>query len=99
MLERNGALKPDEVLTILTRTARDLGPLGQDDPFGAGEADAFAAVSSVANSAVPLAEVSGKPAGQAPETLDAGMARAVNLPSAPAASDKPATDETKPAAQ
>ena len=47
MLERNPALKPDEVRAILTKTARDLGAPGRDDLFGAGEADAFAAVSAV----------------------------------------------------
>ncbi len=46
MLERNPALKPDQVRTILMKTARDLGAPGRDDLFGAGEADAFAAVSA-----------------------------------------------------
>src|SRR3984957_2962516 len=40
VLQRNPALKPDEVRAILTKTARDLGPPGPDDQFGAGEADA-----------------------------------------------------------
>ena len=44
MLERNPALKPDDLRAILTTTARDLGTPGRDDLFGAGEADAFAAV-------------------------------------------------------
>ena len=44
MLERNPALKPDEVRAILMKTARDLGAPGRDDLFGAGEADAYAAV-------------------------------------------------------
>jgi subtilisin family serine protease len=43
MLERNPALKANELRAILTRTARDLGSPGRDDQFGAGEADAFAA--------------------------------------------------------
>ena len=47
MLERNPALKPDEVRAILMKTARDLGSPGRDDQFGAGAADAFAAVSAV----------------------------------------------------
>src|SRR5882757_8533677 len=47
MLERNPALKPDEVRAILMKTARDLGAPGRDDLFGAGEADAYAAVSAV----------------------------------------------------
>jgi subtilisin family serine protease len=48
MLERNPALKPDDVRAILMRTARDLGAPGRDDLFGAGEADAYAAVSAAA---------------------------------------------------
>jgi len=99
MLERNPGLKPDEVRTILAKTARDLGPPGRDDQFGAGEADAFAAVSAVSHSAVPLAEASGKPAKEASETPDVGMVRALNPPAGPAVSDKPAADEIKPAAQ
>ena len=47
MLERNPALKPDEVRAIVMKTARDLGSPGRDDLFGAGEADAYAAVSAV----------------------------------------------------
>ena len=65
MLERNPALKPDEVRAILTKTARDLGAPGRDDLFGAGEADAFAAVTAVAGTpAVPVAAASPKPAGE-----------------------------------
>ena len=52
MLERNPALKPDEVRAILMKTARDLGAPGRDDLFGAGEADAFAAVSAVGTAPV-----------------------------------------------
>ena len=67
MLERNPALKPDEVRAILMKTARDLGPPGRDDQFGAGEADAFAAVSAASNSqAVPVAEVLDEPATETP---------------------------------
>ena len=36
MLQRNPALKPEEVRAILIRTARDLGPPGPDDQFGQG---------------------------------------------------------------
>ena len=65
LLERNPALKPDDVRAILTKTARDLGAPGRDDLFGAGEADAFAAVTAaVAAPAVPVAAVSGEPAGE-----------------------------------
>jgi subtilisin family serine protease len=61
-LERNPALKPDEVRAILTKTARDLGVPGRDDLFGAGEADAYAAVTAaVATPAVPVAAASEPP--------------------------------------
>jgi hypothetical protein len=63
VLERNPALKPDEVRVILTKTAHDLGAPGRDDLFGAGEADAYAAVSAVVNLAAPsAATVVGQPA-------------------------------------
>ena len=48
MLERNPSLKPAEVRAILVKTARDIGAPGRDDLFGAGEADAYAAVSATA---------------------------------------------------
>ena len=48
VLERNPALKPEEVRSVLTRTARDLGAPGRDDLFGAGVADAYAAVTAAA---------------------------------------------------
>ena len=58
-LERNPALKPDELRTILTKTARDLGVPGRDDLFGAGEADAYATVmAAVTTPAVPVAAAS-----------------------------------------
>jgi subtilisin family serine protease len=47
LLERNPALKGDDVRVILMQTARDLGAPGRDDLFGAGEADAYAAVMAV----------------------------------------------------
>src|SRR3569623_797475 len=58
MLARNPALTADEVRQALTQSARDLGPAGRDDRFGAGEADAFAAVSAVA---APVATASEPP--------------------------------------
>ena len=62
VMERNPALKPHEVRAILMRTARDLGSPGRDDLFGAGEADAFAAVSAVGDTpGTPVAAVSGSP--------------------------------------
>jgi hypothetical protein len=55
MIARDPALGPDDIRAILTRTARDLGPPGRDDLFGAGQADAFAAVSAVQDRSAPVA--------------------------------------------
>src|SRR6185437_12253041 len=52
MLERNPALRPDELRAVMIRTARDLGSPGRDDLFGAGEADAYAAVEAVGSAPV-----------------------------------------------
>jgi subtilisin family serine protease len=58
MLERNPALKRDELRATLMKTARDLGSPGRDGLFGAGEADAYAAVQATVNSsAAPVAAV------------------------------------------
>ena len=107
MLERNPALKPGELRAILMRTARDLGSPGRDDQFGAGEADAFAAVSAiVAAPAVPVAGVLPKSAVEssavetAPGRQQVPPTRALNQPAAAMASDKSAADAaTRPAAQ
>jgi subtilisin family serine protease len=60
MIARNPGISPADVRATLASTARDLGPKGRDDQFGAGEADAFSAVSAVAP--VPLAAASEGPA-------------------------------------
>ena len=44
MLERRGDLTPSQVRRILQATAKDLGPKGHDIMYGAGLADAYAAV-------------------------------------------------------
>jgi hypothetical protein len=44
ILERQPQLSPDSVKRILLSAARDLGPRGRDDQFGAGLADAFNAM-------------------------------------------------------
>ena len=44
MLERKSNLTPDQVRGILMATAKDLGPKGRDPLFGAGLADAYAAL-------------------------------------------------------
>jgi subtilisin family serine protease len=101
MLEHNPALKPSDVRALLTKTARDLGTPGRDDQFGAGEADAFAAVTAAtAAPAVPLASVSGKPAGEKTPALDpsadnASVSRALNDPPPSIASDKSAANAAK----
>jgi hypothetical protein len=102
MLERNPALNPGEVRAILMKTARDLGSPGRDDLFGAGEADAFAAVSAVVTApAAPVAAVSGTPAAEKVEVRqDVPATRDLNPPGAAMASDKAAVREAhRPAAQ
>ena len=91
MMERNPQLVPAEVRAILIKTARDLGLPGRDDLFGAGEADAFSAVTAVVDAGVPVAAAPDQPAAakvakpQAiPATRDLGPATAAM------ASEKPA---------
>jgi hypothetical protein len=103
IMERNPALKPNDVRAILTKTARDLGAPGRDDLFGAGEADAFAAVTAVVDTPqVPVAAASPKPAGDkapAPAVAsdNASVSRALTEPlndSAPSlSSDKSAAND------
>ena len=102
MLERNPALKPGEVRAILMKTARDLGSPGQDDQFGAGAADAFAAVSFIAATPeVPVAGVSPAPAVEsAGSRQQVPPTRALDQPGAAMASDKSSAGEAhRPAAQ
>jgi subtilisin family serine protease len=103
MLERNPALKPDEIRAILMKTAHDLGAPGRDDLFGAGEADAFAAVSAVVSTpAMPVAATSDKPvAEKVSERQNVPLTRSLSQ-TAPAAmaSDKSVTGEAnRPAAR
>jgi hypothetical protein len=44
LLERNPKLTPDAVQAILIQTAKDLGPKGRDEEFGAGLVDAYEAL-------------------------------------------------------
>jgi hypothetical protein len=102
MLERNPALKPDDVRATLMKTARDLGVPGRDDLFGAGEADAYAAVQVVvAASAVPVAAGSDPSAVKsAPNPQDVPATRGLEQPAGTTlASGKPADGDPKPAAQ
>jgi hypothetical protein len=48
LLERDPRLTPTAVQAILMRTARDLGPKGRDDEYGAGLVDAYAALLTLA---------------------------------------------------
>jgi subtilisin family serine protease len=47
MIARNPQISTADVRATLISTARDLGPKGRDDQFGAGQVDAFSAVSTV----------------------------------------------------
>ncbi len=44
LIARNPGLTPDAVQSVLMKTAKDLGPRGRDDEFGAGLVDAYEAV-------------------------------------------------------
>jgi len=90
MLDRNPALKADELRAMLLSSARDLGSPGRDDLFGAGEADAYASVqAAIAAVPVPIAASEpGKVGEKAPEQQETPPVAAV-------VSDKAATTETK----
>jgi hypothetical protein len=99
VLERNPALKPEEVRTILTKTARDLGAPGRDDSFGAGEADAYAAVTAATAPAQPVAAVSDRPAAEnAQDRQQVPSTRDLQQPAPAMASDKPVTGQADRAA-
>jgi hypothetical protein len=59
MLAKSPQLGPEQVRNILTATARDLGPKGRDDQFGAGLADALKAVTAAVNSGGPTVASNG----------------------------------------
>jgi hypothetical protein len=102
MLERNPELKPAEARAILTRTARDLGSPGRDDLFGAGEADAYAAVqAAIRTPSQPVAATSAKPDREnAGETREMPVVRVDGPPVAAAVPEQPAAGEAgRPAAQ
>jgi len=107
MLERNPALKAEELRAVLIRTARDLGSPGRDDLFGAGEADAYAAVQAVIEVSAPVA-VSGAPketnqdkskaAENASEQKELPPVRSLDPPGATMASEKSdSRDNARPA--
>jgi hypothetical protein len=59
MISRRPDIASSNVRATLLSTARDLGPPGRDDQFGAGQVDALSAVSAVAT---PMATASDRPA-------------------------------------
>lgn len=91
ILERRPALKPAEVRGILTTSARDLGAPGRDDLFGAGEADAYRAVKSVPEDAVPAAEK------ETPAIAVSDPARVVSGAANETAGEAASSSEPKPA--
>jgi subtilisin family serine protease len=101
LLERNPALKPNEVRAILTATARDLGAPGRDDLFGAGEADAYAAATAAVGApAVPMAATDAPAAPKAPADNNTSVSRALDDQASAIASDKSAANGAiRPAAQ
>jgi subtilisin family serine protease len=97
VLQRNPGLRSDDVRAILTKTARDLGPPGPDDQFGAGEADAFAAVSAVPVPSTPVAAAPGKPpAGTISGASEAKPAETRELPVTTTAAEKRPRAESRP---
>ena len=92
VLERSPALKPAEVRKVLTGTARDLGTPGRDDLFGAGEADALAAV--MAATSAPVAATVDKPSQPAHEAdgNNTSVSRALNEAAPSIASDDSAAN-------
>jgi hypothetical protein len=101
MVERNPALKPEELRATLTKTARDIGSPGRDDQFGAGEADAYAAVEAVI--AMPAAAVtlssappSAMPRENAPEQRQNSPIQAAIPSASTMAADKPANGNADP---
>ncbi len=99
MMERNPELVPAELRAILMKTARDLGAPGRDDLFGAGEADAYRAVTAVVDAAVPVAAAPEQPSAVTVAEPQAVPAPRDLGPSASAmASEKPAAGDADRAA-
>jgi subtilisin family serine protease len=61
MLERRGDLTPSQVRGILLATAKDIGPKGRDALFGAGLADALAALNAEGVPVAAAPKPNGKP--------------------------------------
>jgi hypothetical protein len=102
VLERHPGVKPEEVRAILMKTARDLGSPGRDDLFGAGEADAYAAVQAATPSrSQPVAAIPAKPDSEnAGESREMPVIRSDGPPVAAAVSAQPVSGEARePASQ
>ena len=84
MLERDPSLKADAVRALLGKSAHALGSPGRDDQFGAGEADAYAAVQA-AIAAAPGPVASKEPGQNASEQK---QTPAVSAPATAVASEK-----------
>lgn len=67
LLQLKPRLSPDAVTKILQSTAKDLGPKGRDDQFGAGLADAYRAILSL-----PPEVAGARPSASAPTQLMSG---------------------------
>lgn len=96
VLGRNPSLKPHDVRAILMKTARDLGPPGPDDQFGAGEADAFAAVAAVTAASTPVAATEKPGTGGISRAPEAEPPQTRGLAAPAMASDQPADGELRP---
>ncbi len=102
VLERNPALRPDGLRAILVATARDLGSPGRDDQFGAGEANAYAAVKAAETvSSAPSAASPNPSSAQGAETrAEAAPKRTSSPPVAAVAADKAdSRDSDRPVAK
>ncbi|MBI5264660.1 MAG: S8 family serine peptidase [Bradyrhizobium sp.] len=94
LLERSFALTPEQLRAALTRTARDLGAPGRDDQFGAGAADAYAAVMAVPTDAsTPIAAAPTRKRDHSPAPQEAPPTRAMEQRSPSMAAEKSTLSE------
>jgi len=60
LLQRAPGLRPEMVRQILERTAKDLGPRGRDNEYGAGLVDAYRAIMAIESNAAADAQDTAK---------------------------------------